>query len=87
MVAYTACAMTLDTAGEVDKAIDVLTQGITCNPNEPTLYSNRARAHARRGEHAQAIEDCTVSIQIDPYHEHASDVLSFIRSVLPADNR
>ncbi|KAG2023612.1 cytoplasmic protein [Coprinopsis cinerea AmutBmut pab1-1] len=49
-----------------DEAIDEYTKAIDLDPTNPVFYSNRAAAHASKGDHLSAIGDAEQAISIDP---------------------
>jgi small glutamine-rich tetratricopeptide repeat-containing protein alpha len=54
------------TAKKHDQAIDAYTKAIALDSINPVYYSNRAAAHASKGDHASAILDAEKAIEVDP---------------------
>jgi tetratricopeptide (TPR) repeat protein len=51
---------------QYDQAIDSYTQAIAIDHTNPIYYSNRAAAHASKGDHLSAVGDAEKAITIDP---------------------
>lgn len=49
-----------------DAAIESYTKAIAVDASNPVYYSNRAAAHASKGDHSSAVQDAEKAIEIDP---------------------
>ena len=57
--------------GDYDKAIKLYTQGLLLDPNHSILLSNRSAVYIARHKFAEAIEDSSKSISINPSYAKA----------------
>ncbi|KAJ2928833.1 hypothetical protein H1R20_g8119, partial [Candolleomyces eurysporus] len=56
----------LMTSKKYDEAIQMYTDAVALDPTNPVYFSNRAAAHASKGDHLSAIGDAEEAISIDP---------------------
>lgn len=49
-----------------DAAIESYTKAIAVDASNPVYYSNRAAAHASKGDHSSAVQDAEKAIEVDP---------------------
>lgn len=49
-----------------DLAIESYTKAIDLDPLNPVYFSNRAAAHASKGDHSLAVDDAQKAIDVDP---------------------
>ena len=59
-------AMEAFNMGEKEKAIELITEAIKCNPKVANLYAIRAQYYNRMKRPNAAIRDCTKAIQLNP---------------------
>lgn len=55
----------LMSAKSYDQAIQAYTEAIAIDGTNPVYYSNRAAAHASKGDHDAAVEDAEKAIEVD----------------------
>lgn len=58
-------------AHEFNKAADLYTQALDCNPFDATLWCNRAYARIKLEEHGYALNDAAKAISLDPKYAKA----------------
>ena len=73
----------LMTSKKYDHAIETYSKAIELDGTNPVYYSNRAAAHASKGDHLSAIGDAEKAIEVDPnfvkgYSRLGYVILSFI---------
>lgn len=64
-------------AGNYDQAVELYTQAINLNPNNPIYYCNRAAAYSSLSLHDKAIKDAKKALEIDPKYAKAYSRLGF----------
>lgn len=52
--------------GKFDEAIKFYTEGITVDPTNHVLYSNRSAAYAKSGKYSQALDDAEKTVSLQP---------------------
>lgn len=57
---------TLMSSKKYDAAIESYTKAIAVDASNPVYYSNRAAAHASKGDHSSAVQDAEKAIEVDP---------------------
>jgi len=57
--------------GKFEASINRYTSAITCDPENPVLYANRAMALLKTEKFAAAEQDCNVALQLDPSYSKA----------------
>jgi small glutamine-rich tetratricopeptide repeat-containing protein alpha len=68
----------LMTSKKYDEAIAMYTEAIALDATNPVYFSNRAAAHASKGDHLSAIGDAEEAITIDPNFVKAYSRLGYV---------
>ena len=56
--------------GHYDAAIQVASEGISIDPNDPVAWNNRCLLRALTGDLTGGLSDCNHSIQVDPTYDY-----------------
>ena len=58
-------AVTAAEAGDLDRALELLSEGITAHPTRGSLYNNRAQVHRMKTDNAAARADLNKAIEVE----------------------
>jgi small glutamine-rich tetratricopeptide repeat-containing protein alpha len=71
----------LMTSKKYDEAIAMYDQAVAHDPTNPVYFSNRAAAHASKGDHLSAIGDAEEAISLDPNFVKAYSRLGYVNKL------
>jgi small glutamine-rich tetratricopeptide repeat-containing protein alpha len=67
---------------EYDAAIESYNKAVSLDSTNPVYYSNRAAAHASKGDHLAAVGDAEKALSVDPKFVKAYHRLGYVPSAI-----